>query len=49
MIFQRRCGVCVEVQKELLKTIQEIQGTSKDAIRAQNQGISVRQWREVHF
>jgi hypothetical protein len=49
MIFQRKCGVCVEVQREMLKTIQRIQGTRKDAIRAQNQGISVQQWWEVNF
>lgn len=41
--------VCVEVQRIVFWEIQGVQGTCRDAIRTQNQEISVGQWWGIHF
>ncbi len=42
-------GVLVEVQRGVLGEVQGIQGICGDTIGAQDQGVSVGQWRGVHF
>ncbi len=42
-------GVFVKVQRGVLGEVQGIEGTGGDIIRAQDQGVSVGQWRGVHF
>jgi hypothetical protein len=42
-------GVLVEVQRGVLGEVQGIQGTCGETIRVEDQGVSVQQWRGVHF
>ncbi len=42
-------GVLVEVQRGVLREIQGIKGPCGDTIGAQDQGVSVGQWKGIHF